>query len=54
MPTEFRFDDLDLREEPARGDAARGPLFGSSFNTDVCTATVRCSHVCCTCPPPLH
>ncbi len=21
MPTEFRFDDLDLREQPARGDS---------------------------------
>lgn len=54
MPTEFRFDDLDLREEPARGQADRTPQFGSSFNTDVCTATVGCSRGCCTCPPPLN
>jgi hypothetical protein len=54
MPTEFRFDDLDLREEPARADAERGPLFGSSGLTEACTATTRCTRVCCTCPPPLN
>jgi hypothetical protein len=46
---ESRFDDLDLREEPVRGDAARGPLPGSSGATDTCTATARCTRLCCTC-----
>jgi hypothetical protein len=54
MPTEARFDDLDLREEPARGDSERGPLLGSSYITEICTATVRCTRVCCTCPPAMH
>jgi len=54
MTTESRFDDLDLREEPARTEAERGPLFGSSGFTDACTATVRCSRGCCTCPPPFQ
>jgi hypothetical protein len=54
MPTETRFDDLDLREEPARDEAGRGPLFGSSGFTDLCTATARCSRGCCTCPPPFE
>ncbi|HYW52345.1 MAG TPA: hypothetical protein VE826_00175 [Dongiaceae bacterium] len=52
MPIETRFDDLDLREEPARAGADRGPLLGSSGATDLCTATVGCSKNCCTCPPP--
>ncbi|HYW53454.1 MAG TPA: hypothetical protein VE826_05765 [Dongiaceae bacterium] len=51
MPTESRFDDLDLREEPAR-DSDRTPQLGSSGYTDLCTATARCSRPCCTCPPP--
>jgi hypothetical protein len=51
MPTESRFDDLDLREEPAR-DSDRAPQFGSSGFTELCTGTVRCSRPCCTCPPP--
>ena len=54
MPTEFRFDDLDLREEPSRADAERGPVPGSSGFTEACTATARCTRVCCTCPPPLN
>ena len=52
MPTEYRFDDLDLREEPAKGDAEPGAHFGSSGNTGTCTVTVGCSRGCCTCPPP--
>jgi hypothetical protein len=51
MPTESRFDDLDLREEPPR-DSDRTPQFGSSGYTDLCTGTARCSRPCCTCPPP--
>ena len=54
MPTESRFDDLDLREEPARGDADIASQFGSSGNTGFCTATVHCTNVCCTCPPPFQ
>ena len=50
MPTEFRFDELDLREEPAR-DSGRTPLFGSSGATATCTATKNCTHICCTCNP---
>jgi hypothetical protein len=50
MPTESRFDDLDLREEPAR-DSDRAPQLGSSGLTEICTGTLRCSRPCCTCPP---
>jgi hypothetical protein len=53
MPIDARFDDLDLREEPAHG-GERGPLLGSSGITEACTATVRCTRACCTCPPPFH
>ncbi len=46
MPTEYRFDELDLREEPARGDAALG-----SANTTAsagCASDVTfCTHACC-------
>jgi hypothetical protein len=51
LPTESRFDDLDLREEPARGASEREPLLGSSYVTEICTATVRCTRICCTCSP---
>ncbi len=51
MPTEFRFDDLDLREEPARITSEREPLLSSSALTEACTATLRCTRACCTCPP---
>jgi hypothetical protein len=53
MPPYFHFDDLDLREEPARG-AVRTPLLGSSGFTDTCTATARCTKICCTCNPGLE
>ena len=49
MPTEFRFDDLDLREEPLRAgcahDAAPTPITAQSLH---CTKTVNCTHGCCT------
>ena len=48
MPIETRFDDLDLRVEPATGDADRAPLFGSSNGYTAACGT----KVCCTCPPP--
>jgi hypothetical protein len=53
MPPELRFDDLDLREEPAR-NAGRTPQFGSSGFTETCTATKNCTHFCCTCNPGLE
>jgi len=53
VPIETRFDDLDLREEPARGGPDRTPQFGSSGFTELCT-THLCTHVCCTCPPALE
>jgi hypothetical protein len=42
MPIEFRFDDLDLREEPesAKSDEADSP-------TDLCTRTCTTSHNTC-------
>jgi hypothetical protein len=52
MPTESRFDDLDLREEPVRGDAVPRSQFGSSGLTVTCNVTVGCTKACCTCPPP--
>ena len=47
MPTEFRFDDLDLREEPARGDSH--DVLACTGYTNTCTATARCTKLCCTC-----
>jgi hypothetical protein len=46
MPTESRFDDLDLREEPAR-DARLQPVFGFSFQTHGCNGTRACTNTCC-------
>ena len=50
MPTEFRFDDLDLREEPAHS-----MLEASDFVTQYCTVqtqncakTAYCTVACCT------
>ena len=48
MPAEYRFDDLDLREEPARS-ARLQPSFGFSLQTHGCTNSNACSHTCC--PP---
>ncbi len=48
MPTEFRFDDLDLREEPA--DPGRGDGDCLSDNSRVgCTQSLDCTQKCC--PP---
>ncbi|MEA2666856.1 MAG: hypothetical protein QOI11_3800 [Candidatus Eremiobacteraeota bacterium] len=41
MPTESRFDDLDLREEPASGKSE------DMDSTAVCTATCTGSHNTC-------
>jgi len=44
MPTEFRFDDLDLREEPSRGDAATAAV--NTYATINCTSK-DCTPTCC-------
>ncbi len=48
MPNEFRFDDLDLREEPARGTNEEADML--SYNTKACGTTPNCTHACC---PPI-
>ncbi len=47
MPIEFRFDDLDLREEPQSGKSEEAD---STRNTcsDLCTRTCTTSHNTCT------
>ncbi len=39
----YDFDDLDIREEPARTGSAATPDLSSTFH---CTATDACSNVC--------
>ncbi len=46
MTTEFRFDDLDLREEPARGDSEQADP--ASAQTNACTGSNYCTKGCCT------
>jgi hypothetical protein len=46
MPAEYRFDDLDLREEPAY-DARNVPVPGFSFQTHGCNNTRACTNTCC-------
>ncbi len=50
MPTEYRFDDLDLREEPARAGRSfeAEPTTTASGYSHYCTATRACTHICCT------
>jgi hypothetical protein len=50
MPTEFKFEDLDLREQPARGDLETDAttLYGNSCASYHC-GTYLCSANCC-CP----
>ncbi len=51
MPTEMRFDDLDLREEPARerGDAALATQVSHNcYNTRMTGCTEVCTDPCCT------
>ncbi|MBV8749847.1 MAG: hypothetical protein JO103_09045 [Candidatus Eremiobacteraeota bacterium] len=53
MPTEFRFDDLDLREEPARAETGGDELPTTTVTTiftHVCTASKLCTRICCTTP----
>jgi hypothetical protein len=49
MPTEHRFEDLDLREEPSRGVGEKGT--GVTFDTcqtNRCPTNFTCSCACCT------
>lgn len=44
MPIDHRFDDLDLREEPSRGE--KGETHAVTFDT---CQTNRCATFTCTC-----
>jgi hypothetical protein len=46
MPTEFRFDDLDLREESARGDAALGSAY-TDASLGCASDVTFCTQTCC-------
>ncbi len=56
MPTEYKFDDLDLQEQPARGDTASGDYsfqtcqtcqtIGNCGNTAACTSFACCTDNC--------
>jgi hypothetical protein len=46
MPIEFRFDDLDLREEPESGKSP--DMDSSNVCTALCTQTCTGSHNTCT------
>ena len=51
MPTELKFDDLDLREQPARGDGMTdGPSVQVTCQTAGCnnTKSQACTNNCCT------
>jgi hypothetical protein len=43
MPTEFRFDDLDLREEGPSGKPGQDVLTPYCGNTDYCTNGCTCN-----------
>ena len=43
----LRFDELDLREEPARAKGSNDELDGATTQTGTCTATKYCTHICC-------
>jgi hypothetical protein len=46
MPTEYRFEDLDLREEPSRADLP--PLLpGMVTYTDLGGSRANCTAECC-------
>jgi hypothetical protein len=44
MPTDFRFDDLDLREDPANSGSKSGET-----DATFATCTERCTGVSCHC-----
>jgi hypothetical protein len=48
MPTEFRFDDLDLREEPASGKSPDADASLNCTDTKNCTVTCHTSRNTCT------
>jgi hypothetical protein len=50
MPTEFRFDDLDLREEPMRFARAESDIVTSNCTQESqrCLTTTNCTASCCT------
>ncbi len=54
MPTEYKFDDLDLREQPARAGGPGSDIVTRQTCTSVKCQTDYCSDVCCftdiTCP----
>jgi hypothetical protein len=54
MLHELRFDELDLREEPARGSASDHAAMYPTTYTWECTNSAKCTHLCCTPPqyPP--
>jgi hypothetical protein len=47
MPTDYHFEDLDLREEPPRSDRVGVGFSGSVCDTVRCP-TVACTEACCT------
>ena len=55
MPTEYRFDDLDLREQPARGDVVSSDFVtrqNQTCGSAYCGPSDLCTQGCCTetCP----
>ncbi len=48
MPTEFRFDDLDLREEPASGKSTDADGSVNCTTTAYCTASCTTTNACTT------
>jgi len=46
MSQESRFDELDLREEPPRGDVETSDV-PATEQTQTCTATHNCTRICC-------
>jgi hypothetical protein len=47
MPTEYRFDDLDLREEPCRGEGQTDPVNTQDSLGAGCTRSLYCTDGCC-------
>ncbi len=48
MPTEFRFDDLDLREEPVSGKSSEADYSVACTGSAKCTDTCHTSQNTCT------
>ncbi len=48
MPTEFKFDDLDLREQPARGDGYGDSMtLGQNTCQSMHCTSAACTNTCC-------